>query len=169
MLDQNVSGNFPTDHRPAFTTKRAALAERGHDLYETPPEATRALLEVERLPHRVWEPACGPGAIVTVLRAAGHDVVASDLVDYGDPTHFYRRDLQRVGCPKKIGSFTYHARVINEQKDDCLGTSCPWFFAQKCELLRMRCSSRVLFDVRRRSDRRAQGEKTPFCSLITRA
>ena len=38
--------------------------------------------------------------------------------------------LQRVGCPKKIGSFTYHARVINEQKDDCLGTSCPWFFAQ---------------------------------------
>ena len=37
---------------------------------------------------------------------------------------------QRVGCPKKIGSFTYHARVINEQKDDCLGTSCPWFFAQ---------------------------------------
>ena len=38
--------------------------------------------------------------------------------------------LQRVGCPKRIGSFTYHARVINEQKDDCLGTSCPWFFAQ---------------------------------------
>ena len=93
MSDQNVSGNFPTDQRPAFTTKRASLAERGHDLYETPPEATLALLEVERLPKRVWEPACGPGAIVTVLRAAGHDVVASDLVDYGDPTHFYRRDF----------------------------------------------------------------------------
>ena len=31
---------------------------------------------------------------------------------------------QRVGCPKKIGSFTFDARVINEQKDDCLGTSC---------------------------------------------
>ena len=40
-------------------------------------------MQVERLPHRLWEPACGPGAIVRVLRAAGHDVIASDLVDYG--------------------------------------------------------------------------------------
>jgi hypothetical protein len=79
--------------RPGFTTKRDAIAQRGHDLYETPPEATRAVLEVERLPRRVWEPACGRGAIVRVLRAAGHQVVASDLVDYGDPTHFYRRDF----------------------------------------------------------------------------
>jgi hypothetical protein len=41
-------------------------------------------------------------AIVRPLRAAGHEVVASDLVDYGDPTHFYRRDflLERLpaGC-----------------------------------------------------------------------
>jgi hypothetical protein len=44
-----------------------------------------ALLKVEQLPRRVWEPACGPGAIVRVLREAGHDVIASDLVDYGCP------------------------------------------------------------------------------------
>ena len=61
----------------------APLAERGNDLYETPPEAIRALMQVERLPHRLWEPACGPGAIVRVLRAVGYDVIASDLVDYG--------------------------------------------------------------------------------------
>ena len=36
----------------------------------------------------LWEPAAGRGAIVNVLRAAGHDVVASDLVDYGFPLHF---------------------------------------------------------------------------------
>ena len=60
-----------------------AHAERGHDLYETPPEATTALLEAEWLPRRIWEPACGPGSIVRVLRGAGHDVIASDLVDYG--------------------------------------------------------------------------------------
>jgi hypothetical protein len=44
-----------------------------------------ALLRAESLPHRIWEPACGRGAIVNVLRAAGHEVVASDLVDYGVP------------------------------------------------------------------------------------
>ena len=59
-----------------------------------PPEcATLALLRVEQLPKRIWEPACGRGAIVRVLRAHGHEVLASDLIDYGDPTCFYRRDF----------------------------------------------------------------------------
>ena len=61
------------------------LSERGHDLYETPAEATHALLRAERLPQNLWEPACGPGAIVRVLRGAGHKVVGTDLVDYGSP------------------------------------------------------------------------------------
>jgi hypothetical protein len=72
---------------------RAALAERGDDLYETPPEATRALLRAEKLPHWLWEPAAGRGAIVDVLRGAGHTVLASDLVDYGCSTHFHGRDF----------------------------------------------------------------------------
>ena len=73
--------------------QRHTLAERGDDLYETPPVAVAALLRHEGLPHRLWEPACGHGNIVKVLRAAGHEVIGSDLVDYGDPTHFYRRDF----------------------------------------------------------------------------
>ena len=72
---------------------RAPLRDRGNDLYETPECATLALLRAEKLPKRIWECACGHGAIVTILRAYGHDVVASDLVDYGDPTCFYRRDF----------------------------------------------------------------------------
>lgn len=60
-----------------------ALSERCNDCYETPPEAVRALMAVEPLPERLWEPACGPGAIVRELRAVGHDVLATDLVDYG--------------------------------------------------------------------------------------
>jgi hypothetical protein len=72
---------------------RAPLAERGDDLYETPPVATRALLRVEPLPHRLWEPAAGRGAIVDVLRAAGHEVIGSDLRDYGRPDFFARRDF----------------------------------------------------------------------------
>jgi hypothetical protein len=58
------------------------------------------LLRVEKIPHRIWEPACGPGNIVKVLRAAGHEVLASDLVDYGDSTHFYRRDFLLEPLPR---------------------------------------------------------------------
>jgi hypothetical protein len=72
---------------------RAPLRDRRNDLYETPECATLALMRAEKLPKRIWEPACGPGAIVTVLRAHGHEVLASDLIDYGDPTHFYGRDF----------------------------------------------------------------------------
>ena len=106
--------------------QRHPLSERGDDLYETPPIAVEALLRHERLPHRLWEPACGPGNIVNVLRAAGHEVIGSDLVDYGDPTHFYRRDflLERKapdGCQgiitnppfKLVEQFVAHALELS--------------------------------------------------------
>jgi hypothetical protein len=63
-------------------------AERGLDLYQTPTAATRAVLaaEAEVLSGgTIWEPACGPGAIVGVLRAAGFRVVATDIEAYGCP------------------------------------------------------------------------------------
>jgi hypothetical protein len=47
----------------------------------------------ETLPSAVWEPACGPGAIVGVLRAAGHTVIATDLNDWGCPDSESRRDF----------------------------------------------------------------------------
>jgi hypothetical protein len=65
--------------------KAAPLNERKNDLYESPPEAVTALLRAEKLPEVIWEPACGPGAIVRVLRGAGHQVYATDLVDYSSP------------------------------------------------------------------------------------
>lgn len=70
-----------------------ALSERGNDLYESPPEAVRALLEQESIPSIVWEPACGPGSIVKVLRESGRTVIATDLVDYGCPDSEGRRDF----------------------------------------------------------------------------
>jgi hypothetical protein len=64
---------------------RAPLKERKDDLYETPPEATRALLQHEQwsMVDGVWEPACGRGAISRVLESAGVRVVSTDLVDRG--------------------------------------------------------------------------------------
>jgi hypothetical protein len=60
----------------------------------TPPCATKAMRRHVQLPHRLWECACGDGAgILDVLRAAGHEVIGSDLVDYGRPDCFWRRDF----------------------------------------------------------------------------
>ncbi len=78
------------DH--SYQSGRHKLSERGHDLYETPPAAVKALLRAERIPNCVWEPACGPGAITRVLRAEGRLVVATDLIDYGSP------DQDVFGC-----------------------------------------------------------------------
>ncbi len=53
------------------------------DFYPTPPEATEALLSVESFKGRIWEPACGDGAISKVVSAAGYDVVSTDLINRG--------------------------------------------------------------------------------------
>lgn len=53
------------------------------DFYPTPPEATRALLSVERFSGTIWEPACGDGAISKVLLAHGYSVVSTDLIYRG--------------------------------------------------------------------------------------
>jgi hypothetical protein len=64
--------------------QRHPHAERGNDLYGTPAVATEALLAVEpTLPRRIWEPAVGRGAIAKVLLDAGHEVIGSDIIDYG--------------------------------------------------------------------------------------
>lgn len=63
-------------------SKTHSYEERGDDLYETPAAAVRALLGCETLPNSIWEPACGPGSIARELRAAGHLVLATDLIDY---------------------------------------------------------------------------------------
>jgi hypothetical protein len=78
--------------------RKGTLAERGHDLYETPATAIRALLRAEPLPPVMWEPAAGRGAIVRELRASGRTVVASDLVAYegADPEIIAGVDFLRV-------------------------------------------------------------------------
>ena len=100
----------------ATQSMRHALRERGADLYETPPVAVEALLRAEQLPHRLWEPACGRGSIVNVLRAAGHDVLASDLADYNNPTQFHGRDFLMERLPTGV---------------EAIVTNPPYFLAEK--------------------------------------
>jgi hypothetical protein len=62
-----------------------SYADRKDDLYETSDEAVHAFLGVESIQGPVWECAAGRGAIVRVLREAGHEVIGTDLIDYGSP------------------------------------------------------------------------------------
>lgn len=59
------------------------------DFYPSPPEAVEALLSVEAFTGKIWENACGDGAISKVLEAHGHDVLSTDLIDrgYGETPH----------------------------------------------------------------------------------
>ena len=82
---------------------RATLKERANDAYDTPPEAVRALLRAAVLPRHIWEPACGSGSIVTVLREAGHDVIATNLENAGCPDSRFGVDFLMelrppIGC-----------------------------------------------------------------------
>lgn len=61
------------------TNKRREL-----DYYPTPPDVTHALMRFLSLEQcRVWEPACGDGAMAKVLAEYGHDVFASDIRETG--------------------------------------------------------------------------------------
>src|SRR6516162_6329790 len=79
MLDTTVT------HQP--------MRERRDDSNETPRPVVEALLQIEKIPHVIWEPACGPGAIVKCLRDHGREVIASDLVDYQCPNSQSRIDF----------------------------------------------------------------------------
>lgn len=81
--------------RAAVGTRSASKEDRGNNLYETPDVGTAVVLGLEEFLPLIVEPFCGRGAIVRVLEAAGHEVVLSDLVDYG--TTDRHGQLQRVG------------------------------------------------------------------------
>ena len=80
-----------------------------NDFYPTPPDMTRALLNVETFPRVIHEPACGDGAMAHELGNAGYNVVATDLIDRGygtapvdflaseKPAGFRNRILPRPG------------------------------------------------------------------------
>jgi len=54
-----------------------------NDFYPTPSYATEALMNRELFNQKIWEPACGDGAISKVLEDRGHMAVSTDLIDYG--------------------------------------------------------------------------------------
>jgi hypothetical protein len=77
--------------------------ERGFDAYPTPAKAVWPVLaRLERLRGVVWEPACGYGPIVRVLRAAGYEAFASDIADYGFPGAKCLDFLKQTSAPPGV-------------------------------------------------------------------
>lgn len=76
----NLNGGF----KP--TTKRFADLN-GPDFFVTPPWATFALIDNEKLQGEIWECACGDGTMSRVLEQTGQLVYSSDLYQrgYGEP------------------------------------------------------------------------------------
>jgi len=83
------------------------------DYYPTPPEATEALLSKVPFAAKVWEPACGDGAISKILTAAGHDVISTDLNDWG----YGQTNIDFLMEPKKLA--------------DCVITNPPYKLANQ--------------------------------------
>lgn len=66
---------------PAMVGK-TRYARQADDFYETPAWVTEAILPWCK-GRKVWEPACGTGAMAKVMGAAGIDVAASDIRERG--------------------------------------------------------------------------------------
>jgi hypothetical protein len=107
---------------------RARTSDYPLDAYPTPPEATRALLAVERLPKSIADPACGTWAILNVLKAEGHIVHGSDIVDYGAPYTVIRDYLADPIEMNGVGIVTNPPyRLALEFVRKALGDGADWF------------------------------------------
>ena len=111
--------------------QRHAHTERGHDRRNAigRRRGTSACSGVAE--GRFWEPAYGRGAIANVLRAHGHHVVCTDLVDYGaDPTAIYGVDfLRTTKVPDDVDCIVTNppVKLIN----DFIGSRAPALLARR--------------------------------------
>ena len=88
-----------------------------NDFYATPTFATEELLKRETFDGKIWEPACGDGAISKLLINKGYEVYSTDLIDrgYGDDHFDFMKTLEPceniiTNPPFNIGTkFTIHA------------------------------------------------------------
>jgi hypothetical protein len=81
-------------------------------------EAMRTLLSFKRFTPKVWEPACGKGAISRLLEDAGYEVELSDLVDYGT--------VDRHGELQRVENFLASAARANDPERPDIVTNPPY-------------------------------------------
>lgn len=121
----NEAVTLPAGNR--FARERRTTPRAGLDWFRTPAWATEALLTRETFPGGVWECAAGDGAMADPIRAAGYDVVATDVSPQrADVLHrdFLLEQALPGGCesiitnpPFKLGGeFARHALALGAHK-----------------------------------------------------
>lgn len=127
-------------------------AREKDDFYPTPEALTRALLAAEQIKGRVWESACGDGAISRILEAQGCEVISTDLVDrgYGEARvdflmeHRLRAPTIITNPPFKLWlEFAQHAHLLGAEKIILFGRLQVLEGKQRGQLYRLRPPARV--------------------------
>lgn len=86
-----------------------------NDYYATDPKAMTELLKHESFNSNIWECACGEGNLSEVLKAHGHKVLSTDLIDRGYPDElhdFLRNDRKFDGDIITNPPFKYTTEFI---------------------------------------------------------
>ncbi len=79
----------------------SGYVRENNDFYATPDWVTEALLRHFKPRGGVWEPCCGTGAISEVVAGHGHEVVSTDIADYGygkPGVDIFSRSTMPKGC-----------------------------------------------------------------------
>src|SRR4051794_32498916 len=95
--------------------QRRTLAERQRDEYDTPAPALTAFMRVESLGPagtKIFEPCAGKGNLAVPMRAAGYEVIASDISDRGCPdcaiADFFHLVRLPTGCDTLLTNPPYY-------------------------------------------------------------
>ena len=72
--------NAPAFLEGAKPKSARVFAQDPHQWYVEPVEATAGLLRVERFVGPIWDPACGGGNVLRACKAAGCQVIGTDIV-----------------------------------------------------------------------------------------
>ena len=83
MADKDWTGNAKSIFTCNGASNHTDEERQQHDYYATEPKALELLLEKEQFDKNIWECACGEGHLSEVLKAHGHNVMSSDLIDRG--------------------------------------------------------------------------------------
>lgn len=83
MANKDWKGNGNSVWKTLGASNHSVKEREENDYYATDPIAIDKLLSAVRLPHIVWECACGEGHLSKRLEEHGKYVFSSDLVDYG--------------------------------------------------------------------------------------
>jgi hypothetical protein len=117
------------------------------DFYPTPREAVDALLESTVVGHlrKVWEPACGDGAISKVLESRGIQVVSTDIVDRGygqggvdflETNHLFAPAIITNPPFKLAEQFIHHSLALGAETVAMLLKATFWNAASRLALYR---------------------------------